>query len=211
MVCIFYFTVINSTYQSGDASSGNDEDILYQSDALFSAKLDNSQSHNTNKQNINSNTKNNNNTENNTNINKNNNDNNLNDNDSLSFNKLNVSDGITNSASSKNVNKINSKTKNKVSRRYNNKSVIVKSSAGKNSKQINSNVNGGTTITNSQPTANQNAVHIDEYKQQHQQQREVFYDKNSNWNGNDDMYNDRQMEYTNDDYVYSVDDIDSGN
>lgn len=198
--------MINSTYQSSDTSSGNDEDILYQSDALFSAKLDNSQSHNTNKQNINSNTKRNNNTEN-TNINQNNNDNNLNDNDSLSFNKLNVTGGITNSPSSKNVYKINSK--NKVSRRNNNKNFIVKSSASKSSKQINSNVNGGMAITNSLPTANQNAVHIDEYKQ-HQQQREMFYDKNSDWNDNDDMYNDRQMENANDDYVYSVDD-DSGN
>lgn len=45
----FLFAVINSTYQSGDInSSGTEEDVLYQSDALFSAKLDNSHSHNNN-------------------------------------------------------------------------------------------------------------------------------------------------------------------
>lgn len=52
-MCVFslfsLFTVINSTYQSGDInSSGTEEDVLYQSDALFSAKLDNSHSHNNN-------------------------------------------------------------------------------------------------------------------------------------------------------------------
>lgn len=50
LMCLFsLFTVINSTYQSGDInSSGTEEDVLYQSDALFSAKLDNSHSHNNN-------------------------------------------------------------------------------------------------------------------------------------------------------------------
>ncbi|XP_055323998.1 uncharacterized protein LOC129578841 [Sitodiplosis mosellana] len=43
--------VINSTYQSNDLS-GTEEDVLYQSDASFSAKLDNSYSHN-NKQSYN--------------------------------------------------------------------------------------------------------------------------------------------------------------
>lgn len=38
--------MINSTYQSNDLSHGTEEDVLYQSDASFSAKLDNSYSHN---------------------------------------------------------------------------------------------------------------------------------------------------------------------
>lgn len=46
------FAVINSTYQSNDLSHGTEEDVLYQSDASFSAKLDNSYSHN-NKQSYN--------------------------------------------------------------------------------------------------------------------------------------------------------------
>lgn len=42
----FFSTVINSTYQLNDLNGGTEEDVLYQSDASFSAKLDNSHSHN---------------------------------------------------------------------------------------------------------------------------------------------------------------------
>lgn len=53
MFFVFLFiSVINSTYQTNDLSSGTEEDVLYQSDASFSAKLDNSYSH-SNKQNYN--------------------------------------------------------------------------------------------------------------------------------------------------------------
>lgn len=53
-----FFPVINSTYQPNEDANGSvEQDILYQSDASFGAKLDNSKSHNstvTNKTNSNS-------------------------------------------------------------------------------------------------------------------------------------------------------------
>lgn len=52
LIWSFSFAVINSTYQSNDLNHGTEEDVLYQSDASFSAKLDNSYSHN-NKQSYN--------------------------------------------------------------------------------------------------------------------------------------------------------------
>lgn len=213
--------MINSTYQSGDASGGNEEDVLYQSDASFSAKLDNSQSHNANKQTINShvintiaeaasaiaNT--------NDIINYNNNDsnesNNLNDNDNLSFNKPTVSNGIASSQSSTNVYKTNSNSK--VSSRYNNKNYNVKSAANSNNKQTNSNASSATKLNGQSAAANQNTEQSQQSQQSQQPQRIDFYDKTSDWNVNDDddIYSERQTDSTNDDYVYGIDDMNSGN
>lgn len=208
------FTVINSTYQSADASGGNEEDVLYQSDASFSAKLDNSQSHNTNKQTIQNAVADAANAIANTNdiINYNNNNsnenNNLNDIDNLSSNKATVSNGNANSPSSTNVYKTNSNSK--LSSRYNNKNYSVKSAAN-SSKQTNSNVNSAIKSNGQSAAANQNTVHIDDYKQQPAQQRVDFYDKTSGWSASDDdIYSERQTDSTNDDYVYGIDDVDSG-
>lgn len=90
--------MINSTYQSNDLSSGTEEDVLYQSDASFSAKLDNSYSHN-NKQNLNKSVSNGDNSQSSSNVN-----NNINRNSKNSRYSKNVKNTINNSK----VNKLES-------------------------------------------------------------------------------------------------------
>lgn len=196
--------MINSTYQTSDTSSGNEEDVLYQSDALFSAKLDDSQSHSTNKPHTNSTTANNNATKtSNINSNNNNENNNLNDNNNLSFNRANVVSA--NRPFTTNVHKAASD--NKVSSRHVSSTKSNVKSAPSSSKQSSNFVKSDAAIGKS-TTVNQNTVHIDG---EHKQPRIEFYDRANDWTVNDDMYNERPMEIENDDYVYSLDDTDSGN
>lgn len=102
--------MINSTYQSGDInSSGTEEDVLYQSDALFSAKLDNSHSHNNNNNLNKSNHKNVSNGDNSPSsvnkMNRNNDKNNKNDN----YNKISREIIVKNNTNTKQNNQMNSK------------------------------------------------------------------------------------------------------
>lgn len=128
--------MINSTYQSNDLSSGTEEDVLYQSDASFSAKLDNSYSHN-NKPSYNKSVSNGDNSQ-----------------SSSSVNNLNRNSKNSRHNKNNNVKIISKQMLNKQLNKFETKKSTV-------TKQTTS----GSSSSSSSSTANQNTLHINDDKE----------------------------------------------
>lgn len=163
-VSFFLLTVINSTYQPNDISSGTEEDVLYQSDASFSAKLDNSYTHN--------------------NLNNVNNNNNKKKSTNSIFNGNN---GQPQSSSSVNkvINGSNKRSRyqtssNSSGNNNNNSKITVKYKSKVEAS------NSATRTVSSTSISSQNTVHIDDKKTLD------FYDKNIDATKNGDLYVDEQ-------------------
>lgn len=174
-------TVINSTYQSNDLNSGTEEDVLYQSDASFSAKLDNSYSHN-NKQSYNKSVSN----------------GDKSQSSSKSVNNLNRNSKSSRYNKKNNVKNINNKTLKPLNKLDTSKGVTKQTTGGSRSSS-NSNL-GGT---------NQNTLQIDDDKRNVDFFNTII-DWNQNIDTNQHLDTESTSDNDNNDYSYNGNDAASG-